>query len=59
LSPSVVPFHEDANRTLDRAAAYNHNIVKKIAINTLRIVDVGVAECPCISMVCRREPNKA
>jgi len=38
-----VTFREDANRTLDRAAAYNHNIVRKMAINTLRIVDVGVA----------------
>jgi predicted transposase YbfD/YdcC len=38
-----VTFREDANRTLDRAAAYNLNIVKKMAINTLRLVDVGIA----------------
>jgi len=39
-----VTFREDANRTLDRAAAYNLNIVKKMAINTLRLVDVGIAK---------------
>jgi predicted transposase YbfD/YdcC len=38
-----VTFREDANRTLDKAAAYNLNIVRKMAINTLRLVDVGVA----------------
>jgi len=39
-----VTFREDANRTLDRAAAYNLNIVRKMAITTLRPVDVGVAK---------------
>jgi predicted transposase YbfD/YdcC len=39
-----VTFREDANHTLDRAAAYNLNIVKKMAINTLRLVDVGIAK---------------
>ena len=38
-----VTFREDANRTLDKAAAYNLNIVKKMAINTLRLVNVGIA----------------
>ena len=38
-----VTFREDANHTLDKAAAYNLNIVKKMAINTLRLVDVGIA----------------
>jgi len=38
-----VTFREDANRTLDRAAAYNLNIVRKMAINTMRLVDVGIA----------------
>ena len=38
-----VTFREDANHTLDRAAAYNLNIVKKMAINTLRLLDVGIA----------------
>jgi len=38
-----VTFREDASRTLDKAAAYNLNIVKKMAINTLRLLDVGIA----------------
>jgi len=38
-----VTFREDSNHTLDKAAAYNLNIVKKMAINTLRVVDVGIA----------------
>jgi len=36
-------FREDANHTLDKAAAYNLNIIKKMAVNTLRLVDVGIA----------------
>ena len=46
-----VTFREDANHTLDKAAAYNLNIVKKMAINTLRLVDVGIAK---ISMKTKR-----
>ena len=38
-----VTFREDANHTLDKASAYNLNIVKKMAINTLRLLDVGIA----------------
>ena len=38
-----VTFREDANHTLDKAACYNLNIVKKMAINTLRLVNVGIA----------------
>ena len=38
-----VTFREDANHTLDKAAAYNLNIVKKMALNTLRLIDVGIA----------------
>jgi len=38
-----VTFREDANHTLDKAAAYNLNIIKKMAVNTLRLVDVGIA----------------
>jgi predicted transposase YbfD/YdcC len=38
-----VTFREDANHTLDKAAAYNLNIMKKLAINTLRLIDVGIA----------------
>jgi len=36
-----VTFREDANHTIDKDAAYNLNIVKKIAINTLKLFDVG------------------
>jgi predicted transposase YbfD/YdcC len=39
-----VTFREDANHTLDKAAAYNLNIMKKMAINTLRLLDVGIAK---------------
>jgi len=38
-----VTFREDANHTLDKATAYNLNIVKKMSINTLKLVDVGIA----------------
>jgi predicted transposase YbfD/YdcC len=31
-----VTFREDANYTLEKAAAYNLNIMKETAINTLR-----------------------
>jgi len=37
-----VTFREDANHTLDKVAAYNLNIIKKIAINTLKLFDVGL-----------------
>lgn len=37
-----VTFHEDANHTIERDAAYNLNIIKKTAINTLKLVDVGI-----------------
>jgi predicted transposase YbfD/YdcC len=46
-----VTFREDANHTLDKAAAYNLNIIKKMAINTLKLVDVGI---PRISMKNKR-----
>ena len=39
-----VTFREDANRTLDKAAACNLNILRKMAINTLRLVDVVIAK---------------
>jgi predicted transposase YbfD/YdcC len=39
-----VTFREDANHTLDKAAAYNLNIMKKMAINTLKLVNVGIAK---------------
>ena len=37
-----VTFREDDGRTLDKAAAYNLNIIRKMAINTLKLLDVGV-----------------
>lgn len=37
-----VTFREDANHTIDKDAAYNLNIIKKLAINTLKLVDVGI-----------------
>ena len=37
-----VTFREDENHTLEKAAAYNFNIMKKMAINTLKLVDVGM-----------------
>jgi predicted transposase YbfD/YdcC len=46
-----VTFREDANLTLDKQAAYNLNIIRKIAINTLKLVDVGIKN---ISLKCKR-----
>ena len=37
-----VTFREDANKTLDKWAAYNLNIIKKMSLNTLKLVDVGI-----------------
>ncbi len=39
-----VTFREDANQTADKYAAYNLNIMKKTAINTLKLVDVGMSK---------------
>ena len=39
-----VTFRDDANGTLDKVAAYNLNITKKMAINTLKLMDVGIAK---------------
>jgi len=39
-----VTFREDASGTLNKAATYNLDIVKNIALNTLRLVDVGIAK---------------
>jgi predicted transposase YbfD/YdcC len=36
-----VTFREDANKTLEKTAAFNLNIIRKIAINTLKTLDVG------------------
>ena len=37
-----VTFREDANHTIDKQAAYNLNIIRKLAINTLRLLDMGI-----------------
>lgn len=37
-----VTFREDANRTIDKDAAYNLNLIKKLAINSLKLLDVGI-----------------
>jgi len=36
-----VTFREDANQTLEKDSAFNLNIVKKIALNTLKFIDLG------------------
>ena len=36
-----VTFREDNDRTLDKHVAYNLNIMRKLALNTLKLFDVG------------------
>ena len=36
-----VTFREDADRTLDKHVAYNMNILRKLALNLLKLIDVG------------------
>lgn len=36
-----VTFREDANRTAEKDAAYNLNIMKKMALNTLKLFDIS------------------
>jgi len=36
-----VTFREDANHTLEKQAAFNLNIVRKLALNILKIFEVG------------------
>jgi predicted transposase YbfD/YdcC len=36
-----VTFREDANHTLDKHVAYNLNIMRKLAINLLKLVNIG------------------
>jgi predicted transposase YbfD/YdcC len=36
-----VTFHEDDDRTVDKVVACNLNILRKLALNILRLVDVG------------------
>ncbi len=35
-----VTFREDANRTLDKVAAQNQNIIRKWALSILKLVDI-------------------
>ena len=36
-----VTFREDDNRTIDKHVAYNLNIMRKLALNLLKLIDVG------------------
>ena len=36
-----VTFREDANRTLEKQAAFNQNIMRKLALNVLKLFDTG------------------
>jgi hypothetical protein len=36
-----VTFREDADHTLNKQVAYNLNIMRKMAINVLKLLDVG------------------
>ena len=36
-----VTFREDGNHTLEKQAAYNLNIIRKLALNILKIAEVG------------------
>ncbi|MDE7298120.1 MAG: ISAs1 family transposase [Lachnospiraceae bacterium] len=36
-----VTFREDGNHTLEKQAAYNLNIIRKLALNILKLVEVG------------------
>jgi len=35
-----VTFREDENQTLEKQAAFNRNIIKKLALNVLKIINV-------------------
>lgn len=36
-----VTFREDDNRTIDKQAAYNLNVLRKLSLNILKLLDVG------------------
>jgi hypothetical protein len=36
-----VTFREDENRTLDKQSAFNLNILRKLALTALKIIDVS------------------
>ena len=46
-----VTFREDANQTLEKDSAFNLNIIKKVALNTLKFIDLGFK---CISIKNKR-----
>jgi len=48
-----VTFGEDANRTLDRMAAFNLNILRKLVLNFLKIMDLSEFKGP-VSLKTRR-----
>jgi len=35
-----VTFREDANRTLEKKAAFNLNIIRKLALNALKLFEI-------------------
>jgi predicted transposase YbfD/YdcC len=36
-----VTFREDSSQTLEKQAAFNQNILRKLALNVLKMVDIG------------------
>lgn len=36
-----VTFREDGNHTLEKQAAYNLNIIRKLSLNILKVIEVG------------------
>ncbi|WP_432764669.1 ISAs1 family transposase [Hungatella effluvii] len=36
-----VTFREDGNHTLEKQAAYHLNIIRKLALNMLKVIEVG------------------
>ena len=36
-----VIFREDANHTLEKQSAFNLNIMRKLAVNVLKIIEIG------------------
>jgi predicted transposase YbfD/YdcC len=39
-----VTFHEDSNKTLDKIDTQNQNILRKLALSILKLLDVGKKE---------------
>ncbi len=36
-----VTFREDGNHTIEKQAAYNLNIIRKLSLNILKLIEVG------------------